>query len=932
MFLTSEGAVSSPQSFTGHSERIQSWVCQNKRQLYDELKSACGGDERAVATLEKLSKETGVAFGSDDFIRLGNLELCVPLNGNYSTPSNVSIHRLEQVNNTWRIVVQLANAAAHRQVAYARVRVRAVSPFSKGPIIAERLHCSNAPIVTEYVEELPRHVEVQWYDADGTLIELCDFQYLLDIAVSVDASNTQDLPAALRGELRQPMTGSSLVRSGPTPWVVSERDSAALRTHLFPRPDPDFHAFETEAQHRAFVKDFILRQDRRGRVIIADPYLDLGVLMTYVLRDRSKLRCDLTLILSTKTREATAITDYCKQNAYRLPERFRLLNLPRSEHGGAFHDRFAVLGSGESLQTWHLGSSINSYSRQYPLFAARARGFARAAWARYVEGLAEGDLGSGRAISIEVLFEQQAAPPWQFRSGRVVYGISRRFPGWARLLTALDCRRMKRWYDRFLRPRHLVRARNERGAETLRRLLHRGVFRENMQADNGWLIGPRFRPRTSRMLAAKASGDDKLVKALSEWAARGGLQPDQFHFDVTTISSMLRMVTSQVWAWRGRPRRWHVDKPRSSTFESILVHYSHIIEYWSDFEPTGMMPRWLAPFVVRAALHAAPERLFAAIASLPQGLRLRMYDLLLTSRWHVDRSAYGGGLRHQDKGIVALSLLLLREATPDWTLPARASTSLDEFEYAVAQWALRPRDRGLYNARDVAQLFDAMTFDEERLKRLLDVRDEIRTPARAALLDALALSRSGNEATFLRSTIIKDWENSVPLRSRWSVDSLKRDHLSEMGDRELIARQFLRTPNGALALGNLIGRLDFGAANAPFLRVRDYTTWNGLWRGILHVGAIATRVANAINNSEPLLESGLARLLRSLEPEVVQQLVDSDELHELLRLARALHSQTINGCLSGLHSLGQRARDAMNATSGPVDQNGVEGEPERPAG
>ena len=411
---TTHAAVTSPQSFTGRGERIRSWTLQEKRQLCADVQQSLGGEDAFVRLLKRLSIETGVSFLNEDCTRFGNLELCEVLTGDYSSPGAIQVSRLEQTSYGWRIGAQVVDAAARSRVTSARLRVRAVSPFENGAILLDRLFLEPGGDFQAELEELPGTIEAQWYDSAGGLVDLIQFKYFLGVGMTIQIpeQETDALPPALRGELATPVSAGSLLDQRPQPWLDGERQAAAFRAHLFPVPDPDFHTFATEREHRAFVKAFILKSNDARRIIIADPYLDAGVISEYVLRDRGRLQCNLTLVLSTTPKEANVIRNLCLEFAYRLPSSCSVINLPRHSRQGMFHDRFALIGEGESLQVWHLGSSINSYSRQYPLFAARARGVARNAWSHYVEGLTRGELSDARSIEPEVLFRQIVAPQW----------------------------------------------------------------------------------------------------------------------------------------------------------------------------------------------------------------------------------------------------------------------------------------------------------------------------------------------------------------------------------------------------------------------------------------------------------------------------------------------------------------------------------------
>ena len=137
------------------------------------------------------------------------------------------------------------------------------------------------------IDGLPGRVEVQWYDANGALVKFAEFEHILgfDMSMEPTTDDAVDLPTALRGELRQQISSRSLSDRMPMPWIRAER-AASLRLRLFPPVDADFHLFETVAEHRAFVRGFILRRERSGRVIIADPYLDRGVFASYMLRKK----------------------------------------------------------------------------------------------------------------------------------------------------------------------------------------------------------------------------------------------------------------------------------------------------------------------------------------------------------------------------------------------------------------------------------------------------------------------------------------------------------------------------------------------------------------------------------------------------------------------------------------------------------------------
>jgi len=407
---------------------------------------------------------------------------------------------------------------------------------------------------------------------------------------------------------------------------------------------------------------------------------------------------------------------------------------------------------------------------------------------------------------------------------------------------------------------------------------------------------------------------------LSNWAARGGFSASAVPFSAKDISTMLQLLTRGLAKWRG-PRSRFPEKPEGHSFEAILVHYRRTLEHSSGVEPTGFMPRWIAPFICEAALAHQPQQFFDTIALAPPGLRYRLYNLLLAARMHVSRSVFLRALHHSDTGLVAVATLLLHEGLSGWELTDREQCSLSELEFSETKAVLSVVRGTVSDPANAARLFDNVVFDVEALEKARPIIGMV-CPGSDRLLDALANTRSGEEAGILRMEIIERWESTIPLGSGWNAKDLIN---AQRESRSFVSKQYLSYSGGQERVLQNLRNLALGAANAPFLRIRNWSLWNALWTAILEASAVGCRVMLAssvtIDNSTA---SALARVIRSLQPEIVRRLDESDALQELVHLAKALNSPIIDESLASLSDMGPLATAASIAPVGRYDSQGNE--------
>jgi hypothetical protein len=386
---------------------------------------------------------------------------------------------------------------------------------------------------------------------------------------------------------------------------------------------------------------------------------------------------------------------------------------------------------------------------------------------------------------------------------------------------------------------------------------------------------------------------------------------------------MLSLLTSQIERWRGSVFG-SSTKPDGHSFEAILIHYWRALEHSSGVEPTGFSPRWLAPFISEAALRYAPLIFFDVVAAQQPSLRHRMYNLLLTTRGHIDPDVYVEALRHSDKGLVALAILLLRERMAGWDLLPGVAGSLSALERAEARAVLAVQRGVAPNVEAIAAMFDAVVFDRDRLGQARPVMNVV-CPATDLLYDALADLRSGSEEELLREQIISSWEQTLPIGRTWTNESMMQHRTSEVAHRALISKQYLHNQRGDQRILQVLRGLALNKANAPFLRIRAPQVWVGLWSAILEACAVALRVAlGRGSRRHEALPYEFARIVPLFEPEVVQQLDHSAVLQEVIRLAKALGSADVDEAVISLASMRSRVRSAWTAPCGRIDATGNE--------
>ena len=296
----------------------------------------------------------------------------------------------------------------------------------------------------------------------------------------------------------------------------------------------------------------------------------------------------------------------------------------------------------------------------------------------------------------------------------------------------------------------------------------------------------------------------------------------------------------------------------------------------------------------------------------------------MVSRAHCDRRIFLEALHHSDKGLVALAILFLNEGLAGWELTQRSQCSLSEIEFAEARAVLSARVGQAANINATARLFDAVVFDSGALEKSRLVLDAVCSNA-GTILDILADSRVGSEAEFLRANIISSRERTLPLGATWDAGVMTQHTGEDVHHRALISKQYLNSQNGGERMLQTLRGLSLGAANAPFLRIRNWQLWRGLWLAILDACSVAARVslgrADAHRGST---ERELARIIRLLQPEVVRHMDDSEALQEVVRFARGFNSSTIDESIALMTDAGPLTKAATLAAMGRIDPNGLE--------
>jgi hypothetical protein len=580
----------------------------------------------------------------------------------------------------------------------------------------------------------------------------------LGIGIQDVVSPASPLPPSLRNELTR-TTMQTLSSGLTTAWAVAERESVQIQNYLFPPDDRDFFAFRSVEEHKAFFAEFIIGKADQTRLLLIDAYFDQEVLRTYILRDRTRLQCDLTIVVSCPSEQAVRnIRAFCEYYAFRLPNHIRIINLP----GAVFHDRFAVIGTGNQQQTWHLGSSVNSYARRYPLFAARASGRARFEWAEYAEGLVRGSLGGGYgATEPQVVFAQEVAPAWRILQPRLIAADTRRFPGCFHLLDALKPQLMRRWYDPLLKARWRVAFRSLRAAKAIYELNRANVIGNDPTYGSSW----KSRVGVARhivSLTKRASDSTALLFSLAQWSALSGPTPNEYPFDASVSNRMadfLRGVARSTWHG---PRPTTFGRPTSDApFEAILHYYQTSLSR-GNMPHLGFRKKWVATFFRDSLLERSPLTLFDLLDEIKS---YRLYDLMLYYRVQPPPGALEIGLHHRGKVVVALSILLLREQNAERALPERAETTLDRFEYASLLTLLDPGAPEEPLSALVSR-YNGITLTPELIQRLDVVLDATAGLDRPFGFDALADARHGEDAAQLRERIIDTWLALLPRRGR----------------------------------------------------------------------------------------------------------------------------------------------------------------------